>query len=247
MSSQALIEVTERSVGDESVQTVNARDLHVLLNIGKDFSNWIKAQIERARLVEARDFAVFEVSAQKGENQSGGRPAKEYALTLDAAKHIAMMSGSEKGFEVREYFLECERAAKSNVVDIHRTMNDPAALRTMLLGYTEKVIALETKVAADRPKVEMHDRICEAINGQTVQEVAKVLGTGQNRLFRWLREHGLLMRNNQPYQEHLDAERFRVVERQYTDAHGESHTYIRTLVTGKGLAYIQSRFHAEAA
>jgi anti-repressor protein len=49
------------------------------------------------------------------------------------------------------------------------------------------------------------------------------------------------MHNNLPYQHHLDAGYFRVVERQYNDERGESHTYTRTLVTGKGLAYLQKR------
>lgn len=68
-----------------------------------------------------------------------------------------------------------------------------------------------------------------------------MLGTGQNRLFRFLREVGLLMPNNLPYQQHINAGYFRVVERQYNDRLGESHTYTRTLVTGKGLAFIQRR------
>lgn len=81
------------------------------LEVKKDFSNWIKKQIERARLLENRDYIVF---AQKGENlnDKSGRPSIEYFLTLEAGKHIAMLSGTEKGFEVREYFLECEKVAR---------------------------------------------------------------------------------------------------------------------------------------
>ena len=68
-----------------------------------------------------------------------------------------------------------------------------------------------------------------------------MLGTGQNSLFRFLRQERLLMPNNLPYQQHIDAGYFRVVERQYNDRLGESHIYTRTLVTGKGLAFIQKR------
>lgn len=52
--------------------------------------------------------------AKDGENQrpTGGRPRRECYLTLEAAKHIAMLAGTEKGFDVREYFIECERRAK---------------------------------------------------------------------------------------------------------------------------------------
>ncbi len=68
-----------------------------------------------------------------------------------------------------------------------------------------------------------------------------MLGTGQNRLFRRLREAGILMANNRPYQRFLDDGYFRVVEGQYRDHRGESRTYTSTLVTGKGLAYVQKR------
>ena len=42
-------------IGDESVQTVNARDLHANLNIRKVFSIWVKTQIKRAGLVDGED------------------------------------------------------------------------------------------------------------------------------------------------------------------------------------------------
>jgi phage anti-repressor protein len=33
-------------------------------------------------------------------------------LTVEVSKHIGMLSGTDKGFEVREYFIECERRAR---------------------------------------------------------------------------------------------------------------------------------------
>lgn len=102
-----LITITKSTIGHDVVQTVNARELHAELEVGKDYSNWIKAQIVRARLVEDRDYITV---AQKG---AGGKFVPiEYFVTVEAAKHIAMLSGTDKGFEVREYFLACERAAK---------------------------------------------------------------------------------------------------------------------------------------
>ena len=57
-----LIKVEER----DGKQAVNARGLHRFLGIGKDFSSWIKKQIERCDLVENQDFEVF--------TQKGGKP-----------------------------------------------------------------------------------------------------------------------------------------------------------------------------
>jgi anti-repressor protein len=42
-----------------------------------------------------------------------GRPSEEISLTVDCFKAMGMMAGTEKGREVRRYFLECERDLKA--------------------------------------------------------------------------------------------------------------------------------------
>lgn len=240
-----LIQLHPQQIAGDTVETVNARELHAFLENGDHFATWMKDRISQYGFIEGTDYVSY---SENPEKPRGGRPSIEFALTLDMAKELAMVERNEKGKQARAYFLDCERRAKSNVVDIGRALADPEKLRGLLLGYTERVIELEQRLEAAAPKVAFHDTVCEAINGQTVQEVAKVLGTGQNRLFRWLRGAGLLMQNNQPYQSAIDAGHFRLIERSYKDQRGEAHTYTRTLVTGKGLAYIQKRFqNAEAA
>ena len=81
-----LVKIERNQIAGKTVQTANARELHTFLAVKKDFSDWIKAQIKRAMLVENVDFVVL---PQKGENLSGGRPALEYHLTIEAGKHIA--------------------------------------------------------------------------------------------------------------------------------------------------------------
>lgn len=88
---------------------VNARDLHEFLESRKDFSSWIKDRIERYDLTENEDYVVF---TEFGENSKGGRPKKEYALTLDAAKELSMVEGNEKGKQARKYFIACEKKLK---------------------------------------------------------------------------------------------------------------------------------------
>lgn len=90
-----LIPIQLASIENQTVNTVSARDLHAFLEVGKDFSTWIKAQLDRARLVENRDFIKL---TQKGELSATGQIRIEYYLTIEAAKHIGMMSGTEKGF-----------------------------------------------------------------------------------------------------------------------------------------------------
>ena len=101
-----LIQVAERQIGDGAIQTVNARELHAFLGVGKDFSTWMNDRIQQYGFVENQDFVIF---SQNCEKPKGGRPAKEFALTLDMAKELAMVENNDKGREARQYFIECER------------------------------------------------------------------------------------------------------------------------------------------
>lgn len=241
-----LIEIHPSVIGGEQVNCVNARDLHAFLAVGKDFSDWIKAQVERARLVENRDYGVFSVPPERGAGNRGLR--LEYALTIEAGKHIAMLSGTDKGFEVREYFLACEKQAHD---PMHRLRTMPRS--EMLLALAQEVKEkeeLRAQTEAQRaaiqvmaPKAEFHDAVAVAEDGQSVGEVAKVLGLGQNRLFKWLYENNILMASSRmPYQEYLDRGYFRVIDQTpWTDSTGKKHIPTKTLVTGKGLIWLQAK------
>ena len=101
-----LIPFMTRQVGKESVNTVNARDLHAYLGITQRYADWIKVQIRRAHLIENTDYLVFHL---EGNNPQGGRPQVDHHLTFDAAKHVAMMSSADKGQEVRAWFIAKEK------------------------------------------------------------------------------------------------------------------------------------------
>ncbi|GJA45519.1 MULTISPECIES: antA/AntB antirepressor family protein [Aeromonas] len=140
-SQVALIPVNQSQVGDDLVQTINARDLHAFLEVGKDFSNWIKDRISLYGFVEHVDYVVF---AKTGENSSGGRPQREYSLTLDMAKELSMVERNAKGKQARQYFIQCERVAKSpnnNPMLVASTMNsDQLAL---LMGEVKRREAVQ--------------------------------------------------------------------------------------------------------
>jgi len=105
-SAEVLIPVFRSDIGSIEVDAVKARDLHAFLEVGKDFSNWIKDRIGRFGFLENQDVKVF---TEFGENPSGGRPSKEYVLTLGMAKELAMVQNNAKGREARRYFIEIER------------------------------------------------------------------------------------------------------------------------------------------
>lgn len=222
-----LIPIKDSNINGEVVQTVNARELHGYLGIRKDFSDWIKVQIERARLVEGLNYCTQAI--EKSNPFSGGRVIAriEYHVTLDSAKHIAMMSGADKGVEVRDYFIECERKAKTQ-----QAFRLPATFSEALRMLADSVEREEI----NRPKVEAFNTFLGAKNSQTMNEVSKALNIGRNTLFSILREHQILMHNNLPYQRYINSDYFTV--REVSIKSGEE-TKAQTLVTAKGIEYIR--------
>ena len=89
-----LIKIESKEIGNELVQTVNARDLHTFLEVGKDFSTWIKNRLDTLGSIENEDYLLTKIGEQL---PSGTKYKIEYYLTLDVAKHLAMMEKNEKG------------------------------------------------------------------------------------------------------------------------------------------------------
>lgn len=107
-----LVPVISGVLADEPAQLVNARDLHTFLEVGRDFSNWITGRIEEYGFVENQDFGIFAQIGEKS-NRGRGRPSKEYCLSLDMAKELAMVERNEKGRIIRRYFIECEKRLRA--------------------------------------------------------------------------------------------------------------------------------------
>ena len=153
-----LISLTQSAINGELQQTVSARELHAFLEVGKDFSTWIKNRLETLGSIENEDYLVIqEVFAKIGEK--GGRPKIEYYLTLDVAKHLAMMEKNEKGKQARQYFIECERKLRE-----HQLKLAPKTFAEALRAYADEVEAHEqTKqtLTIAEPKAQYFDNLVE--------------------------------------------------------------------------------------
>ena len=130
-------------------------------------------------------------------------------------------------------------AAQPKALDL----NDPQALRAALLGYTEKVLQLETKVAADAPKVAFAE-VIRAMDGVChIGEFCKTMRIGRNRMFKRMKEDKILMASRMPYQKYIDKGYFSVIEQApYTNSKGETHTTFTTMVTGAGQVFLARRY-----
>ena len=216
-------------INDQMGQTVNARDLYESLGIKKDFTDWFKQQVERMGLIEGRDFTPF-----WGES-TGGRPSADFKVTVDIAKHLCMISGGEKAHQIREYFIQIERA-----------WNSPEQIMARAIQIAQKQIqGLQLQIQSDKPYTNFGKSIAHSSDSITIGEFAKVCNNsgikiGRNRLFDWMRDSGYLMKQgrefNNPKQVYVEQGLFELKE---SVIHTVKEDPIRatTLLTGKGQMY----------
>ena len=96
----------------------------------------------------------------------------------------------------------------------------------------------DAQLELQKPKVDFADHITDSDNAIDMGTFAKYaqkqgITMGRNTLFKWLRDQGVLMDNNVPYQRYLNAGWFKVIELTYNTGSGQ-YTNPKTLVTGKG-------------
>ena len=130
-------------------------------------------------------------------------------------------------------------------------------LLTALQAEREQRVKLENKVTADAPKVLFADAVSASHASILVGELAKLLRQngkeiGQNRLFRWLRENGYLIKRtgsdfNMPTQRSMELGLFSIKETAITHADGTVTVSKTVKVTGKGQQYFVEKFLGGAA
>lgn len=215
---------------------VSGRELHDFLEVGTPYDKWMPRMCEYG-FSAGNDFST------KMSESTGGRPSVDHIMTIDMAKEICMIQRTDKGKQARQYFIECEKRLKAvNAPHDSYMISDPVE-RALKWIEEEKVRQDQAKqLLEQKPKVEFFDAVAESKDAIEIASVAKVLnvpGVGRNKLFEFLRNHKILMRNNQPYQKYVDCGYFRIIEQKYERPNGDTCINIKTLVYQKGVKYIQ--------
>ena len=117
-----------------------------------------------------------------------GQTYKQYEL--DYRNTMIVVSGYNVELRARiiDRWMTLEESAKSDPLAM---LSDPAAMRGILLSYTEKVIELESRIEADKPKTQFFDQFMNADGLYGLQNAARALNCRPNLFIRWLKEHYL--------------------------------------------------------
>ena len=100
-----IIKITKNEIGNAELNSVNARDIHNYLQVNSKFADWIKRAISKYDFKENIDYVCFLKNEKAGNNAI----SREYIVTMDMAKELAMLENNPKGRETRKYFINCEK------------------------------------------------------------------------------------------------------------------------------------------
>ena len=224
-------------------QAVNARELHQKLGSKQRFTDWIKNRIEKYGFVENQDYEVFhnfmknsngvgnqdfEVFNKFVENSKGGRPSKEYALSLDMAKELCMIENNEQGRLFRKYFIEVEKTArvKYEQENLDKKASDSFDIKLKWLDFLPGYLNL-----SDVSKLAMAKKIAEPLGLPTPDYVSAPNGA-KHSATELLKSHGVGLSARKFNELAVNAGLLELKERKGTN---KVHKYCE--ITKKGLAY----------
>ncbi|CAL9957066.1 anti-repressor Ant [Vibrio phage 219E48-1] len=133
---------------------VDMRELHKQLKVKTDFRKWSDRKLKH--FIEGEDQrTILTVGV------SGGKPQRDHMLTVDTAKQVAMMEGSEVGVIVRKYFILCERL----VIRMARRNPIRQNCKDSSKGLFSNIVGRVPKGNRAKVIAEMHAIICNVATG----------------------------------------------------------------------------------
>lgn len=219
---------------------IDGRQLHMFLEVETPYHKWFPRMCEYG-FSENVDYWTEDKIVRREDGSIMPQTQKDHHITLDMAKEIAMLQRNEKGKEARQYFIKLEK-----------DWNSPEKIMSRALKIADRqILSLTVQLEEAQPKITFADAVCSSKQSILIGELAKLIkqngiDIGQNRLFKWLREHKYLMRGNEPTQKAMDLKLFDVTERTINNPDGSVRITRTTKVTGKGQVYFINKFKNQA-
>lgn len=213
------------SVNNET-QTVDARQLYEMLEVKTAFKDWFPRMCEFG-FEEGTDFC------SKMSESTGGRPQKNYDVTLDMAKHICMVQRTEKSKAVRQYLIDLEKAWNTPEQVMARALQIANKTVAELQEKTKHLIVLNEEM---KPKAEYFDDLVDRKLNVNIRNTAKELGIKEKDFTAFLipkycyRDNRRHINPRAEYMENGSGKGYFVVK-EYTT---EKHSGTQLLITPRG-------------
>lgn len=225
--------------------TVSARDLHEALEIRERFSLWFSRYVD----VFEKGTDYQSVGKPTVVNNGAKRVLDDFLLSTDMAKHISMMTKTEKGKIMRQYFIDLEKAWNTPEQIFARALK-------MADQKIEKLKETNAGLLEDVERMRQKEIFADAVKASTssilIGDLAKLLrqngvDIGAKRLFEYLRNHGYLIKRkgsdwNMPTQKSMNMGLFEIKESTHIDGNGCNIVTRTPKATGKAQIYFVNKF-----
>lgn len=178
-----LINVT---LNENQEPVVLGRQLHKVLNVNSNYTTWFERMAEYG-FTEGQDFLPHL------EKSTGGRPKQDHVLKLDMAKEIAMIQRTDKGKEVRQYFIQVEKDFNSPEKIMARALKI-ADRKIISLEHKNEALQLELEEA--RKQTDYLDLILQTKDMLTTTQIAQDYGMSANKFNQILKQVGIQRKVN---------------------------------------------------
>lgn len=168
--------------------TVSARELHEALGLSKRFSAWF--EVNSKGFIAGQDFTS--VLSGTVVNNGATREIQDYNISTEMAKHICLMSRTEKGMQCRQYFIDLEKAWNTPEQIMARALKmanhsiESLKGRCKFLG--EQVVEQQQIITELQPKANYVDMILQSKSLVTITQIAKDYGMSGRKLNKILKE-----------------------------------------------------------
>lgn len=129
------------------------------------------------------------------------------------------------------------------------SLSDDEIIANALIVAQKVIASQKARLEEQKPLVQFAETVTKSKDNILMRDMAKLLcdeglNIGEKRLYRYLRNNGVLMQDNMPYQSYVDRQYFVVKENPINTIYGVKLTKT-TLVTPKGQMWIVSKIKEE--
>lgn len=214
----------------DGIQAVSARELYKGLEISKRFSEWWKTNSKD--FVENEDFYGVYLKVQ-GNQYGGEQKLQDYAISLDMAKSICLMSRTELGKKYRNYLIKLEKA-----------WNTPEAVMARALQVANQTLDnIKQQVAIMQPKAVVYDELVDRSKTMNFRDMAAKLGFSQKEFMTILKAKYIYKNSIGEYRAYSEYQQYFTL-RTYnisTDKTGE-----QLLLNMNGITYFINKYNPQA-
>lgn len=224
-------ELINITLNDNHEPVVSGRQLHEALEVKTPYDKWFP-RMTGYGFTENEDFSTFLSQS------TGGRRATDHVINLDMAKEIAMIQRTDKGKEVRKYFIQVEKDFNSPEKIMARALL-MADKKITVLTTENETLKLELEEAQKQARY--LDLIIESKASLRVTQIAADYGMSATKSNHLLHEFGVQHKVNGQwilYKKYMGKGYTDSATFDFVDGKGQARTHVTTTWTQKGRLFL---------